>query len=62
MRDLIIGAAIGAMAALGIIYLFKKLSAPQLGQVGPVAENLEEVSWTDWRDRERKITIHRRVG
>lgn len=62
MRELVIGAAVGAVAVLGIIYFVKKLLAPQLGQEGSVAENLEEVSWTDWRDRKRKITIHRRVG
>lgn len=61
MRDLIVGAIVGATAVLGVIYLFKKLQAPSLGSGGSVAENLEEVSWTDWRDRERKITIHRRV-
>jgi hypothetical protein len=25
------------------------------------AENLEEIVWTDWRGRERRMTIHREV-
>jgi hypothetical protein len=27
----------------------------------PLLSNLEEITWTDWKGRERKMTIHREV-
>jgi len=38
-----------------LMYLFQGF------QSTPRLRNVEEVVWTDWRGRERRITIHRRV-
>lgn len=62
MRDIVVGIAVGVATTLGIIYLAKRLGTTQSGPVGSVAKNLETINWTDWRGRERNITIHREVS
>jgi len=36
-------------------------SRPSVLSSQPVVRNVEEIVWTDWKGRERKMTIHREV-
>ncbi len=38
-----------------------RLKQGQFSPSEPIMRNLEEVTWTDWKGRERKMRIHREV-
>jgi len=38
-----------------------RLTQGRISSSRPIMSNLDEVTWTDWKDRERKMSIHGEV-
>lgn len=38
-----------------------RLTQGRISSPRPIISNLEEVTWTDWKGRDRKMSIHREV-
>ena len=64
---LVAGLIVGLIAGIPIGWFaaqfFTGLQSPQLStsQSNSKVENVEEIVWTDWKGRERKMIIHREV-
>jgi hypothetical protein len=58
---LVIGLPLGICLGWIIFHVFSGGSQSKPLAEQPKLQNIEEVEWVDWRNRPRRVVIHRRV-